>query len=257
MKNQIEITASIVLHKENMSEVINTIQCFLSTPLSKKLYLVDNTKNNFFQGKLETKDVKYLNNKKNIGFGRGHNRVITEIRDYSKYHLILNPDVTFQSNLIPVLIKQYSYFKDLTMIAPKVIFPNGLHQYSCRRYPTLKELISRRFSFIKKYFKETVEKGEYRDKDLSEIFNPDYITGCFQIYKTKDFVELGGFDERYFLYMEDIDICRKIDHLGKQKLYYPNVEITHVLKQGSAKNPKLFLIHTMSAFKYFLKWGFK
>ena len=88
------------------------------------------------------------------------------------------------------------------------------------------------------------------------LFFAEYITGCFHLYKTNDFVALNGFDERYFLYMEDVDICKKIDDLGKKKLYFPQEEIIHVLKQGSSKNIKLFIIHASSAIKYFLKWGF-
>ena len=56
--------------------------------------------------------------------------------------------------------------------------------------------------------------------------------------------------------MEDIDICRKIDDIGKKKLYFPKLEIVHILKQGSSKDIKLFFKHTSSAIKYFLKWGF-
>ena len=71
------------------------------------------------------------------------------------------------------------------------------------------------------------------DINLKSSFFADCITGCFHLYKTDDFIELNGFDERYFLYMEDVDICRKIEKLDKKKLYYPKEEITHVLKQGS------------------------
>ena len=76
------------------------------------------------------------------------------------------------------------------------------------------------------------------------------------LFKTEDFKTLEGFDERYFLYMEDADICRKIDLLGKKKLYYPKVKITHQHQRGSSKNIKLFFHHISSAIKYFLKWGF-
>ena len=72
----------------------------------------------------------------------------------------------------------------------------------------------------------------------------------------EDFIALNGFDERYFLYMEDVDICKKIDLLGKKKLYYPQEQIIHILKQGSLKNANLFFSHLSSAIKYFLKWGF-
>ena len=74
-------------------------------------------------------------------------------------------------------------------------------------------------------------------------------------FKTNDFIELGGFNERYFLYMEDADICREIDKLGKKKLFFPSVEITHLYQKGSSNNIKLFSYHISSAIKYFLKWG--
>lgn len=256
MNKTITLTASIVLYRENLNEVINTIQCFLSVPLPKKLFLIDNTKNSIYHGKLETKDVKYIANEKNIGFGAGHNKIINEIKHLSDYHLILNPDVIFKFDLISILINQINKYDDVAMIAPKVIFPNGKHQFSCRRYPSFMELILRRSNALRTYYKSVIETGEYRDLDISKSFFPEYITGCFHLYKTEDFVKFNGFDERYFLYMEDVDICKKIDNLGKKKLYYPNEEIIHVLKQGSSKSIKLFFYHLSSAIKYFLKWGF-
>ena len=68
--------------------------------------------------------------------------------------------------------------------------------------------------------------------------------------------ELKGFDERYFMYMEDVDICRKIDLSGKRKLYFPATEIIHSHRKGSSKELRLFCIHISSIIKYFMKWGF-
>jgi hypothetical protein len=113
----------------------------------------------------------------------------------------------------------------------------------------------RRFPLSKKLSKSVVDQGVYADKNLDEPFYAEYLTGCFHLYKTKDFLALEGFDTRYFLYMEDVDICRRIDEMGKRKMYDPKVHIYHVLKQGSSKNIKLFLRHTISMFKYFFKWG--
>jgi len=76
------------------------------------------------------------------------------------------------------------------------------------------------------------------------------------LFKTVDFKSLGGFDERYFLYMEDADICRKINKTEKKILYFPNVEIMHQHQKGSSKSVKLFIYHLSSAIKYFLKWNF-
>lgn len=255
MNKKIDISASIVLYKENLTNLKNTINSFLATPLTKKLFLVDNTPNQLFKGEFKfNNDIVYIPIGKNIGFGSGHNKVIKEIKGVSKYHLILNPDVTFTPETLPNLIKVLEKDNSLAMIAPKVLFPDGSHQYSCRKYPKAKELLARRFRVFQKLFSKTVQEGEYRDKDLNKPFFAEYLTGCFHLYKTDDFVQINGFDERYFLYMEDVDICRKIDAIEKKKLYYPNEKIYHILKKGSSKSLLLFFRHLSSAIKYFIKW---
>jgi GT2 family glycosyltransferase len=256
MITKLDFTASIVLYNENLNELIKTVDCFLNTSLKKKLFLIDNTSNQKFKNIFNYPEVEYIAVGKNIGFGAGHNMIIDKVKDISPYHLILNPDVFFKSSVIPNLIRVLEMNNELAMIAPKVLFPDKTHQYSCRRYPSGQELLARRFLFFKSIFKKVIYKGTYRDRDLNQPFFAEYITGCFHLYKTQYFVQIKGFDERYFLYMEDVDICKKIDKMGKKKLYFPKEEITHVLKQGSSKSIKLFLIHISSAIKYFLKWGF-
>tara|TARA_B100000809_G_scaffold243589_1_gene268713 strand:- start:277 stop:1047 length:771 start_codon:yes stop_codon:yes gene_type:complete len=255
MKEKLDITASIVLYNENLEELTKTINCFLGVPLTKRLYLIDNTEKKLFKNIFKQREIEYIAVGENIGFGAGHNFVLDKIRNNSNFHLILNPDVVFQKAVIPNLILELKKDQNVAMIAPKVLFPNGEHQYSCRRYPNVLELLARRFSFLKSIFTSTVFKGQYKDKDLNSSFFAEFITGCFHLYKTDDFVRLKGFDERYFLYMEDVDICRKIDDCGKKKVYYPQEEIIHVLKKGSSKTIKLFFRHALSAIKYFLKWG--
>ncbi|WP_232829218.1 glycosyltransferase [Aureibaculum luteum] len=251
------ITATIVLYEENFDELSKTIASFLATPFPKKLFLVDNSKIDVLKDKFKHPDIEYLFVGENIGFGKGHNRILDKIKNYSTYHLILNPDVVFEPTLIPELINNFKKINKLALIAPKAVFPNGEHQYTSRRYPTLSELIVRRFPFLKAIFPEIIKKGEYRDKDLSQAFNPDFIHGCFLLFKTDAFIDLKGFDERYFLYMEDVDICRKMDQQDMKKLYFPDVEIVHVLKKKSLKNFKLFTYHTISVFQYFYKWHIK
>jgi GT2 family glycosyltransferase len=256
MKEKLEITASIVLYKENLEELTKTIECFLNTPLIKKLFLIDNNEDKHFENTFNQEEIEYIALEENIGFGAGHNKILKKIKNVSKFHLILNPDVYFKPEVIPNLIAKLNRHQIVSMIAPKILFPDGNHQYSCRRYPRASELLARRFTFLEPLFKNLIKKGKYQDRDLKSSFFADYITGCFHLYKTEDFVNLNGFDERYFLYMEDVDICRKIEKIDKMKLYYPKEEIVHVLKQGSSKELNLFLRHTSSAIKYFLKWGF-
>jgi GT2 family glycosyltransferase len=254
MSTTIQISGSIVLYNENIDELTNTIACFLSIPLTKKLFLIDNTPTKKFQTIFNQPEIVYIGLGKNIGFGAGHNTILPQISEISNYHLIVNPDVTFSTTTISNLILELEKDTSIAMIAPRVLFPNKEHQYSCRRYPTLLELSARRFQFLSWFNKKVIEHGIYKDKDITKPFYAAYLTGCFQLYNTKDLVAINGFDERYFLYMEDVDICRKIEIYGKKKLYYPKEEIIHVLKKGSQKNSNLFYQHVLSVFQYFMKW---
>ena len=257
MTDKVEITASIVLFNEKFNELSKAINSLLKTEVTKKLFLIDNSPTDKLRNKFTHPDIEYLFIGKNIGFSAAHNRVIEKIKDYSKYHLILNPDVSFTPSVAPNLIKELEKENNIAMIAPKALFPNGEHQYTSRRYPSGFELLVRRSGIFKKLFSSLIKMGEYSDKDLTKPFYPEVLHGCFQLFRTIDFTSIKGFDERYFLYMEDVDICRKIDEIGKKKMYFPKEQIIHVLKRDSSKRFKPFMFHTSSIIKYFVKWSFR
>lgn len=256
MSEKYDISATIVLYENNIRILNKTVESFLKIPLKKRLFLIDNSKRNFLEKEFNHAEINYQFVGKNIGFGAGHNLVLEQIKDHSKYHLILNPDVSFSGEVIPSLIKEFQNKEDIAMIAPKIVFPDGKHQNSCRRYPSFKDILIRRSGFLKRIFMSAIQKGEYGDKDLTKSFYPDFVHGCFMLFKSDDFININGFDDRYFLYMEDVDICKKIDQIGKKKEYHPEVSVIHILNKGSSKSIGLFFIHLVSSIKFFKKWGF-
>ena len=245
------ISAAIVLYKEDEDVLKKTIDSFLNVNLSKKLYLIDNSPTNDLKKVARHKDIEYLHLDSNVGFAAANNTILNKVQNKSKYHLVLNPDITFKKNSVEKLINVIEKEKAVAMITPKIVYPNGDLQYNIRKFPSFFDLIIRKLNL----FNNRIYDQEYRSQNLEKSFYPDAVHGCFQLYKTEDFVSLKGFDERYFLYMEDVDICKKIDAMGKKKLYYPEVSITHILKKGSSKSIKLFYYHLVSAIKYFLKWS--
>jgi len=244
------ITAAIVLYKENEEVLKKTVMSFLNTPIEKKLFLIDNSPTNRLGELLIHKDIEYIFMGTNIGFGNAHNFVIEKLN--STYHLILNPDIEFTPELPLQLIEEIKQHKRVSFITPKVIFPNKEIQYVCRKHPTFLDLINRKL----KVSKSKIFENEYRNQDLGKPFYPDFIHGCFMLFKTDEFKKLRGFDDRFFLYLEDADICRTIYKAGNRILFYPEVEVIHHLQKGSSKRVKLFFRHLSSAIKYFLKWGF-
>ncbi len=251
MHDKFDISAAIVLYNEKEEELLQAIDSFLSNNLTKKLFLIDNSISKFTNASiLNHPDVIYIFNNRNFGFGRAHNLVIDQIKNASEYHLVLNPDTKFDPKILDELINELKRNEDVALIAPAIKFPNGSHQYSVRKYSSFFDLIIRKLGV----FKSRIHSEEYRGLDLSQPFYPDAVHGSFMLFKTDDFVAVNGFDERYFLYLEDIDICKKLDVIGKKKLYYPKVTVTHALKKESSRKLKLFFYHFSSAIRYFLKW---
>ena len=252
MQNKIEISATIVLYKEEKETVLKTIESFLKIALTKKLYLIDNSPTKILQKYFNSPEIEYIFTGKNLGFGKAHNIVLNKIKEVSKFHLILNPDVVFEPNIVADLMKELDNNAEVALISPKVVYPNGDLQYTCRKYPSFFDLISRRLGV----FKNTNKENEYRGLDLEKSFFPDLIHGCFMLFKTIDFIKIKGFDERYFLYMEDVDICKKIDAINKKKMYFPSIEIVHIHRKGSAKKNKIIILSHFISYKIFFKVGF-
>ena len=104
MSDPIQITATIVLYKENVQTLKATVNSFLEIPFSKKLYLIDNSPKNNLEHVLKHPEIEFIFNNKNLGFGAAHNLVLEKLN--SEYHLILNPDVTFKASIFKELILQ-------------------------------------------------------------------------------------------------------------------------------------------------------
>lgn len=252
MNDKIDISASIVIYKEDIQVLLKTVKCFLKTPLQKHLYIIDNSPTNVTSTLFDSNEITYIYLDSNVGFGSAHNLIVERIKEKSRFHLILNPDVAFQPQVLPSLLNEFERNDDIAMVSPKVVYPNGEDQYTCRKHPSFLELVSRRMRIFKKF----TQNQEYRNQSLSEAFYPEFIHGCFSLFKTIDFVEIGGYDPQYFLYMEDADICRTLEKNNKKVLYCPSQTVQHMHRRGSSNNSLLFYHHLMSAIKYFKKWGF-
>jgi hypothetical protein len=249
-----DIIASIVLYKNKPDEIKRVIDNFLNTNLNIKLYVVDNSSTDNLR-KLCTDDrIGYIFNNDNIGFGAAHNVAIEKAIGNSKYYLILNPDVYFKKGTLEKIHNFMEENYDIGLAMPKVLYPNNEMQYLCKLSPTPFDLILRRFLPFKKYLEKRNEKYELRFADYDQIMDVPYLSGCFMFIRTEVFEEVGMFDERYFMYLEDTDLSRRI-HERYRTVYYPEATVYHEYGKGSYKNPKLLWYHISSAIKYFNKWG--
>lgn len=251
-----KLNISMVLYQNNLEEVKKCINCCLNNNFVGNLYLIDNSKDNNLSILAKLNDqIKYIFNNSNYGYGKGHNIAIKEsIEKGIDYHLIINPDIYFGEEVLKTLYEFMQKNKDIGVVMPKILYPDKKIQYLCKLLPTPYDLFLRRFSPFKKINEKVNEKYELRFTHYTQLMEIPVISGCFMFIRTSILKEIGGFDERFFMYLEDVDLCRRINQKARI-VYFPKVEIIHNYEKGSYKNIRLLLYHVISACKYFNKWG--
>ncbi|MCX9026377.1 MAG: glycosyltransferase family 2 protein [Candidatus Methanoperedens sp.] len=251
-----DLTASIVTCRNDPAILQKAINSFLNTELSVRLIVIDNSPDDNLRQICNDNRIEYVFNNANIGFGAGHNIAIRRIQELSKYHLVLNPDIYFSRGNLEKLYNFIESNNDVGLVMPKILYPDGSLQYLCKKLPTPFDLILRRFipSFLKPLFRKRLDSFEFKDRDYNEIMSVPGLSGCFMFIRTGIFKEIGMFDERFFMYAEDTDLCRRIGNKYKT-MYYPEAVIYHEYAKGSYKSNKLLMVHINSAIKYFNKWG--
>lgn len=187
----------------------------------------------------------------NIGFGSGHNTVIPKLQ--SDYHAVINPDITIDHDVLGTLCQYLDEHPDVVMVTPQLRFPDDTPQHTAKRAPTFLALLARQLhlGFLKKY------EDHYLmlDEDLTREQDIQFCSGCFFVIRTSVFREIGGFDEDYFMYVEDADITRKA--MGKGRVVFvPSTYVHHAWHRNTTRSRKHFFMQLQSMGRYFCKWGF-
>ena len=249
-----KITASLVLYRNDPAVYGEAIRSVIESDADVLLSIVDNSPTPLVHPLFEDRRVVYRHARANIGFGAGHNRAFDAVKSRSDVHFIVNPDVSFASTVIGALTAVFEQNVDVTAAMPAVFDDAGQRQHLCKVLPTPMNLIGRRFiplAALREILDRTYELRELPSEGLVDIPN---LSGCFLGMRSASFRQIGGFDERYFMYMEDIDLVRRLGDHGRT-VYVPTVEVTHGHARGSYRFNKLRLTHIRSAVRYFSKWG--
>ena len=248
------LSASIVLYKTDKTMLDRIIDCFMKVELDKKLFIINNFAKQTTEDRFQNKNIEYIQNNRNIGFGAAHNLAIRKSLDNFKYHLVLNPDIFFKKGTIEIIFDFMEKNSEVGHLMPKVLYPNGKIQYLCKLLPKPFDLVRRRLFPDFGFFKKQNDRFELRFTNYDMIMNIPYLSGCFMFLRTNVLKKVGLFDERFFMYPEDIDLTRRI-HKNFRTVFFPEVSIYHDHARESYKTKKLLLIHITNMIKYFNKWG--
>lgn len=260
----VELSISIVIYKTNIELLIQTLETLIKSCKFAELkkyyiFLINNSKN--FQKKEINNLIKNYNlisveSEKNIGYGKGHNLILSKIKDY---HLILNPDVGLKQESIKNALNILINNQEFGLLTPSTFNKLKERQYLIRSYPSLFGYFLRSIdnNFIRKKFKNKLNKYLNKDLDYTKrIEDIDLTSGCFMLYRKNILKEIDGFDSQFFLYLEDFDISIRTKKITKI-VYDPTVEIIHHGGNTSKKSFNHWIYFISSTIKFFNKYKWK
>lgn len=245
-----KVITSIVIYKHTYDELKPTLESIFNCEDIGKVILIDNDQSTW-AANFQHEKVIYIRSKGNFGFGFGHNIAISQYAKDSDFFLICNPDIAFEEIQFKKLLS-FANNNIAGLYLPRIFKGDGSDQHGARLLPTPMNLFARRFSptLGEKLDQQYLLKKYNIDQP---IFAPNLI-GCFMLFNSQKLMQLNGFDERFFMYMEDVDLSRRCaERFGAT--YYPLAHVTHLHEQGSYKNKTLLKAHLKSAYQYFNKWG--
>lgn len=254
-----KVNVSIVLYNTRRDFIERAVKSVLASNYVGRLFIIDNSPSyNFPQAKELDHRVEYIFTKKNLGYGRAHNIALKRsLEEEVAYHLVMNPDLYFDEDVIGICVEFMEKCPEVGLLIPKVFFPDGRVQPVARLLPSPYHLIFRRFLnfwIFKKYLRKLNYYYEMEFTGYDRTFEAPFISGCFMFIRVAVLKKVGLFDERFFLYCDDLDLSRRI-HKHAKTVFYPGTKIYHYWTRSSYRSLKFLFYHICDAIKYFNKWG--
>jgi len=227
-----------------------------------EIIVVDNNSNDGCIGMIQKEFPKILTLQlpKNVGFAAGNNAGIKA--STGRYIIIMNPDIALTENTVENLLHFLQTHPNAGMVGPKLINPDGTIQFSCCRFPNFLTPLYRRtilgkFAFAKK----SINSYLMKDWDHKSTKKVDWLFGAFLVIKKDSFEKAGYFDERFFLYYEDLDLCRRFWEKNLEVWYAHDIKLVHYHQRLSAKKQGIVSLfdkstrtHISSSIKYLIKY---
>lgn len=259
----VDVSVVVVIFKDYIQplEMITSLELFTSKELSKEIFAIDNSqpendrilinqRDMFLRALLKYDDFQYIDASANLGFGRANN--VGLALAHSRYHAVVNPDILFVDDALSALCSFLDRNESIGMAVPKMVDQEGCMQSAYRNYPTVLDALNR--TLLGSRFRRREHNHTLQDRDYTKPFAVPFGQGSFLFGRTSLLKSVGGFDERYFMYLEDADLCRRVNQCSSL-IYCPEATVVHIWNRKSHKDPALFIRHLKSYCSYFRKWG--
>lgn len=258
------VTVSVVLYRDYESplRMIESLREYTDSGLQVKVLAVDNSevglaglgreRDAFVAQASSLGDFEYVDARGNLGFGRANNLALG-MAD-SDYHAFVNPDVLFAGDALSALAAFLEARPDAGMAIPRMLGEDGSLQPVYRREVTVLDALNR--TLLGNRLRKRDRWHTMADADYSMPFRVPFGQGSFLFGRTALLKGLGGFDDRFFMYLEDADLCRRVNEVS-ELWYCPDATVVHRWERGSRKSARLMRAHLASYAEYFRKWGLR
>ncbi|OFX18131.1 MAG: hypothetical protein A2Z18_04225 [Armatimonadetes bacterium RBG_16_58_9] len=253
-----DLTVSIV-NWNTASELRGCLESVLGQggSISFEVIVVDNASSNGSAQMVASEfgdRVRLITNGTNLGFGAAQNQAMK--MSHGRCVLLLNPDCRLLSDdVMERMMRFMDDNADVGMLGPKILNPDGSLQYSARRFPTMFAAVFRH-TLLGKLFPNNRFVRDYMmtDWDHNETRDVDWLSGSALMVRREMFESIGLLDERFFMYLEDVDWCKRAHSGGWRVVYFPMVAVSHRIGSASDQNPiEMIKQHHASMMKYYLK----
>jgi GT2 family glycosyltransferase len=206
--------------------------------------------------------VLFLANISNPGYGKAINQAVRQLEAdgfHSPYLGALNTDLVWEEGCFEAMLDWMDTQEQIVVAVPRILNPAGEVQYLCKNDPTVLAFLSRRFfpaKFKPKWLRRYDSWYIMESENYDVMFDVPYLSGCCMLMRSRAFQAVGGFDERFFLYLEDADLTRALRRIGRT-VHLPAASVIHHWGRGNHHSKWLTLVNIQSAWIYFRKWGWR
>ncbi len=245
------IIVSIVLYNPDLNQLVQLIKPFINNKSLLFIFTDHSSQRLDNFDMFDNINYRYTHDSSNPGFGSGHNNAFKSVDINFNFFLVCNPDIQFDYQSLQKMVTFIESRNQIGLLMPMVVYPNGENQKLSKLLPSPFSLIVRRIPILHKI------QNKYTLNHYKYNFPLDvpFLSGCFLFFKSDVFRKIGGFDENYFMYFEDIDICRNVRKCGFRTMVFPEVKVVHNHTYKSIFDYNTFINLLNSAIIYFNKWG--